>query len=373
MTDSSEDNKKTFTVSIELIVRCAVSLFLAIFIVCGTMINKNSIYGALLLRTIIVKTLFFIGLLAAGCFFPYIPAIVIFVLTFLLYWQAHGIRINTNRLSDRDKKRLKEINDFEKKFNGSNVILDDDLENQIGEREEETNEEIEREINGEIVIDNHNIDINEETPLMNNNTIEKGKDLLNDVLSVASNYTGRKIDMKNAMDIVKKANEGKLDAMSIISNASKIINNINSRVNDKINDYSIVSNHSDNSNNKSITSNNKSIVSKSKMPKANSNTFKALSQSARSLKSSSRTSCCPRVEGNKIKRPRHNSNGTINENIDERIHNLELQVNQVKQEKLNQLMKQREQLENEIEQNKIEQNEIEQTNDYYDEDGVIEI
>lgn len=181
---NDENNSNVWEISTELIIRGIIGLTLAIFITCGTTINKNSKFEILLMKTTIVKTITTLGLTLSAVFIPdYVSLAIIFLLSFAFYWMVHGVNISANDLNNIDQKIIDDLNIK------SNVIF--------------TPDEIDEEKQN-----------NENTPLLNN-AKSKGKELIingiNDALSIISSHSGLSNLSRGISNIIK-------DSQSIHSN-----------------------------------------------------------------------------------------------------------------------------------------------------------
>lgn len=189
---NENDNSKIWELSTEIIIRGIVGLTMAIFITCGTSINKNSKFEILLMKTTIVKTLITLGLTLFAVFIDnYIAIAVLFLLSFAFYWMVHGVNITSNDLNNNDKQVIEDLN-----IKGNVLFTPDDTDNTDDEKQ------------------NNNYFQNENTPLLNNTT-SKGKQLIingiNDALSIISNHSGLSNLSKNIGNIIN-------DSQSINSN-----------------------------------------------------------------------------------------------------------------------------------------------------------
>ena len=110
--DSSDTNSNNgFQITTEFFIRGIIGLTLAIFITCGTTINKNSKFEILLMKTTIVKTIFALGLtISAVIISDYIALGIIFLISFAFYWMVHGVSIYQNDLNDKDQKIIDDLN-----------------------------------------------------------------------------------------------------------------------------------------------------------------------------------------------------------------------------------------------------------------------
>lgn len=186
------NNKQILEITTEILVRGIVGLTLAIFITCGTSINKNSKFEIILMKTSIVKTILTLGLTVSAILIKeYVAIAIIFLISFAFYWMLHGVKVYQNDITDTDKRIINDLNiKGNVLFNSDTSENDDNNENDIEEANEDDNDE-------------------EKRPLLNN-LKNKGKELIingiNDAMSIISNN-------------------------STLSNISKGINNINNMIN----------------------------------------------------------------------------------------------------------------------------------------------
>lgn len=192
-TDTNEINIGSIQITTELLIRGIIGLTLAIFITCGTTINKNSKFEILLMKTTIVKTIMTLGLtILAVIISSYLALGIIFLLSFAFYWMVHGVKIYQNDISNNDQKVIDDLN-----IKG-NVLF----------TPESTSDEDE-----------------EKQPLLNNiknNSKELIINGINDAMSIISNHSSLSKLSKGIGSIIDNHSKIKSNSPSPISRKSNI-------------------------------------------------------------------------------------------------------------------------------------------------------
>ena len=175
MSNSTDSNNTGIQLTTEILIKGIIGLTLSIFITCGTIINKNSKFEILLMKTTIVKTIITLGLTISTVIISnYIALVIIYLFAFAFYWIIHGVQIYHNDINDNDQKIIDDLN-----IKG-NVLFTPDS-----------------------TCDN---DDNEKQPLLDNNKqlIING---INDAMSIISNQSGLSKLSKGIGNFIDKKNK----------------------------------------------------------------------------------------------------------------------------------------------------------------------